>query len=114
LEIGGNGTLGQGNDGGRSTWVASDPWTGYAYWQAGGGGGAGGSPVFTPAPSNPWNEIERVTSNSAGHGGEGLASSITGSTAYYGGGGGGGVDGGQISPNTWAPGHSGWYWRYWG
>ena len=102
-KFGGNGTLGQGNDGGRSTWVYSDPWVGYAYWQAGGGGGAGGSPLFTPSPGNPWNEIPRVTSNSAGYGGPGLASTISGATAYYGAGGGGGVDGGQIGPNTWAP-----------
>jgi hypothetical protein len=103
-KFGGNGTLGQGNDGGRSTWVYSDPWVGYAYWQAGGGGGAGGSPVFTPSPGNPWNEIPRVTSNSAGYGGPGLASTVSGATVYYGAGGGGAVDGGQIASNRWAPG----------
>jgi hypothetical protein len=47
------------------------------------------------------------SSNSSGNGGAGLANNITGTTLYYGAGGGGGVDGGQIAPNTWAPGAQG-------
>jgi hypothetical protein len=104
-QSGGAGTAGQGNNGGRSTYVYRDPWCQngcYYYWQAGGGGGAGGSPVYIPVPGNPWNNAG-VTSNITGYGGPGLASNITGTTVYYGAGGGGGVDGGQIGPDTWAP-----------
>jgi hypothetical protein len=130
---GGTGTLGQGSNGGGGTLV----WTYnqennfqccYAYWQAGGGGGAGGSlpvpgtsdtvlngvvvmkglPTATyPGQSgnnNPWGQRTVVSTNDAGNGGPGLASNITGTSIYYGAGGGGGVDGGQIGPNMWAPG----------
>ena len=101
---GGSGTLGQGNNGGQTTIVYRDPWCQdgcYSYWQAGGGGGAGASPIRTNVANNPWGGTNGSTSNSSGNGGAGLASSITGSYVYYGGGGGGGVDGGQIAPNSW-------------
>jgi filamentous hemagglutinin family protein len=92
---GGQGTLGQGNNGGGSTYVYKSPWCDngcYAYWQAGGGGGAGGSPTYLSVPSNPWGSSYKAsTSNSAGNGGAGLASNITGTATYYGGGGAGGV-----------------------
>jgi autotransporter-associated beta strand protein len=90
-----------------STIVYRDPWCQngcYSYWQAGGGGGAGASPIRTDVANNPWGGTNGSTSNSSGNGGEGLVSSVTGSEVYYGAGGGGGVDGGQIAPNTWAPG----------
>ncbi|QWD03200.1 filamentous hemagglutinin N-terminal domain-containing protein [Polynucleobacter paneuropaeus] len=110
---GGLGTSGQGNNGGGSTLV----WTYdasnnfqccYAYWQAGGGGGAGGSPVVPTTATwpgqtgnnNPWNQPTVVSTGTAGNGGPGLASYITGTLTYYGGGGGGGKDGGWMGPNS--------------
>lgn len=73
----GNGTSGQGNAGGSSTVFATS--TMYACGTGGGGAGAGGSspPADTPM--------------SAGDGGIGVESDISGTPTYYGGGGGGGA-----------------------
>ncbi|WP_281971363.1 MULTISPECIES: glycine-rich domain-containing protein [unclassified Polynucleobacter] len=117
---GGAGTHGQGFAGGGSTLVwtynqANNFQCCYAYWQAGGGGGASGSPTAPVTATwpgqtgnnNPWGQPTVVATNATGNGGAGLASNITGTTVYYGGGGGGGVDGGQVGPNQWAPGTTG-------
>lgn len=69
---GGSGIYGQGNNGGGSN---------NSIYAGGGGGGAG-------APGN------NVVGYSGANGGNGLASSITGSSVTYAGGGGGGVSGG--------------------
>lgn len=70
--IAGTGIAGQGNNGGYSTYNS--------YGAGGGGGGAGGAGFNTTR-----NYI-------GGRGGDGLPSSITGTTVYYGGGGGGGIN----------------------
>ncbi len=70
--IAGNGTAGQGNNGGYSTYNS--------YGAGGGGGGAGGAGFNT------------TRTYIGGRGGDGLPSTITGSTVYYGGGGGGGIN----------------------
>jgi hypothetical protein len=69
----GQGTIGQGNNGGISS-LDSDN----------GGGGGGGAGLVGSAPPG---------ANSAGNGGVGLQSSITGTATYYAGGGGGGTRG---------------------
>lgn len=70
--IAGNGTAGQGNNGGYSTYNS--------YGAGGGGGGAGGAGFNT------------TRTYIGGRGGNGLPSTITGTTVYYGGGGGGGIN----------------------
>jgi hypothetical protein len=65
---GGQGTAGQGNDGGSS----------FNTNTGGGGGGAGAAGTSATSESSP------------GNGGDGIQSSITGTATYYGGGGGGG------------------------
>ena len=70
---GGSGTAGQGFDGGRGCHVGSD-------WAGGGGGGGAGSAGTDCV----------VATRVAGNGGDGLASSITGTSVTRAGGGGGG------------------------
>lgn len=70
--IAGNGTVGQGNNGGYSTYNS--------YGAGGGGGGAGGAGFNT------------TRLYIGANGGIGLASDITGTETYYGGGGGGGIN----------------------
>jgi hypothetical protein len=97
------GSAGQGNSGGVSrnigTTDANGNWRGGGYWQAGGGGGSGGSPAdpqLFVADGRTWGS-EWASNTNIGNGGVGIATNITGAVSYYGGGGGGGKDGGQTN-----------------
>ncbi|MEI6834805.1 MAG: fibronectin type III domain-containing protein, partial [bacterium] len=78
----GTGTVGQGNNGGD---------TGCGGWNAGGGGGGAGEAGYYGG--NDYNGV----SGTASKGGDGVASSITGTLTYYAGGGGGGHNGGNTA-----------------
>lgn len=72
VNVGGNGTAGQGNKGGNSNGINMTPY----YPGGGGGAGAGGA---------------NGTASNSGVGGIGLSNAISGVASYYGGGGGGGI-----------------------
>jgi surface protein len=81
-QLGGAGTAGQGNAGGRSECTGSNP----NHPNAGGGGGAAGP---------------GMSGCTAGHGGDGLFSEISGTAAYYGAGGGrGGKSNEGVAPGN--------------
>ena len=79
---GGDGTAGQGYNGGAGQGLAADPLdpTKTVYGRGGGGGGGAGGP----------GESTDGTTTKSGHGGPGLYSDITGVSVAYAGGGGGG------------------------